>query len=97
MKRNKRFKELEKIARLHWNEFDPIGVVGLFEVEDEYEFYLPQTVKLIMAGADEYAFYKHIEHCVCVNMGLSGSDNGVMRDFARKLALLAVQEVLPNG
>ena len=92
MKKNKRYKELEQIARRHWNEFDPIGVVDLFEVDDEYDSYLPKTVKLIMSGADEHAFFKHIEHSVCVNMGLSGSNKDIMRDFARKLAAIATLE-----
>ena len=45
-----------------------------------------------MSGADEHAFFKHIEHSVCVNMGLSGSNKDIMRDFARKLAAIATLE-----
>ena len=90
---SKRYKELEKVTRRHWNEFDPIGVVDLAEVDDEYYSYLPQTIKLIMIGADEHAFYEHIEQSVYVNMGLSGIRKYVMRDFAQKLAAIAAQEV----
>lgn len=86
----KKYKSLEKICRAYWNEFDPIGVTDT-EIDDEYDSYLPQTVKLILAGADEYKFLKYIEHCVNINMGMSPTSDQAMRDFARKLAVYTTE------
>lgn len=78
MKRNAEYKRLHKMCRKHWNEFDPIGVrVNLgsdsepdWFPDDEYDSYVPHTVKLVMEKADVVKIRKHIEHCCTVNMGL---------------------------
>lgn len=64
-----RYRRLAKICNALWNEFDPIGVVedieemreaGL-EIRDEYIDYVPATVKLVLAGADEDQLRSYIK------------------------------------
>lgn len=95
LKRNAEYKRLHEICRNHWNEFDPIGVrVNLSSdsepdwfPDDEYDSYVPQTVKLAVEGADAVKMRKHIEHCCTVNMSLNSTRTAskAINEFVEKL------------
>ncbi len=93
----RRYRRLAKICEALWNEFDPIGVVddeihdGGIPILDEYSSYVPQTVRLVLDGADRSQFRFYIE-CVCEDqIGLTGSSSEI-DVFTTKLAALAEAE-----
>lgn len=97
-----RYRRLAEICEALWNEFDPIGVLddeihpGEFPILDEYSSYVPQTVRLVVEGADQSQFRSHIE-CICKDwMGLTGSSSEI-DVFAKKLAVLAEAEAKPGA
>jgi hypothetical protein len=77
---------LIEACRQLWNEFDPIGV---FEdgdgPRDEYDAYLPQTVKLALSGADVFKFAAYLRTVVYVNMGMLGFPERKIDEFAARL------------
>jgi hypothetical protein len=77
-------------CRQLWNEFDPIGVMEA-DIFDEYESYIPQTVKLVLEGADANKITTHIEHCVYVDIGMSkhSSMQAEIQNFVKKLCDLS--------
>ena len=95
MKHKLKYKQLYQACRNYWNEYDPIGVWAKAPAHsspewysgDEYDSYIPFTVKLVMNGADATKFRKHIEHCCHVNMGLAQrqSTDKPLAEFVEKL------------
>lgn len=58
-------------ARKLWNQFDPIGVVTLAEVDDEYEHYAGEVALLATKFAAEDEFQASVKNAVYQRMGLS--------------------------
>ena len=89
----KNFKALEKICRFHWN--GDVNECDCTEGEcfpyDEYDSYIPQTIKLILAGANEQAFIEHIEYVHYQMMGLNGgeSNDSWIRELASKFVAVS--------
>lgn len=78
-------KILTHLCRRLWNAFDPISVSSS-GIQDEYDGYIPQTVKLILENGGNYKFMKHIEDVVCVNMGMENYPRKQMEEFSIRLA-----------
>ncbi len=81
-------KILTHLCRRLWNAFDPISVSSV-GIQDEYDGYIPHTVRLIMENADNYKFMKHIENVVCVNIGMENYPREKMEEFSIRLARIA--------
>lgn len=66
----------KEIARILWEEWDPIGVNdGDNEWNDEYDSYVPHTFKLALDNADASKIAKHLSTAIIQNMGLSSNPN----------------------
>jgi hypothetical protein len=71
-----------------WNQFDPIGVMGLEDwPRDEYESYLGQTLRLLEQNASLEDIHKYLAMVTLEHMGLSESPEFEMsrRAFAKRL------------
>lgn len=97
-----RYRRLAEICNTLWNEFDPIGVVenieemreaGL-ETGDEYTAYVPQTVKLVMTGANEDQLRSYIQD-LWEELTASKPPPSEVEAFVKKLAALAEAEAKP--
>ena len=66
-------KQIDKLREL-WNAFDPIGVMDDPEwPRDEYDRYLPHTLRLLMDGAGTLAIANYVNSMVCDQMALTGN------------------------
>ena len=71
-----------------WNEFDPIGVMGMEDwPRDEYESYLGQTLRLLEQNAPPEEIQKYLAFVTLEHMGLNETPQFEMsrRDFAKRL------------
>lgn len=71
-----------------WNEFDPIGVMGMGDwSRDEYESYLGQTLRLLEQGASLEEIQKYLAFVTLEHMGLNETPQFEMsrRNFAKQL------------
>ncbi len=76
---------IEECRRL-WNEFDPIGVLDdEYGTDNEYDSYLPQTIKLVQSDADVFKLTAYVRNVVHVSMGLTGFPEDGIKDFAERL------------
>ena len=84
--RKAEYKRLIEECRRLWNEFDPIGV---FDDEDgpdnEYDSYLPHTIKLVQSGADISKLTAYLRSVVHVNIGLGRFPEHRIEAFAQRL------------
>jgi hypothetical protein len=71
-------------GRKLWNEFDPIGVADA--VDDEYDNYIGQLLRLCEEGKDLGAFREYLEWVIYEHMGMSRTPLGqkAMEEFAEK-------------
>ena len=80
------YKRLIKECRRLWDEFDPIGVLDEEEgPRNEYDSYLPQTIKLVQSNADVYKIAAYLRSVVHVNMGLTRFPENEINEFAERL------------
>jgi len=80
---------LQVECRKLWEQFDPIGVSSFDDdIDGEYDGYIPQTVRLIAAGADRTKLSSFVQNCVYVSMCLqrTPSRDEAIRKFVRKLS-----------
>lgn len=71
-----------------WNEFDPIGVMGMEDwPRDEYESYLGQTLRLLEQGASLEEIQKYLAFVTLEHMGLNETSQFEIsrRNFAKRL------------
>lgn len=71
-----------------WNEFDPIGVMGMDDwPRDEYESYLGQTLRLLEQGASLEEIQKYLAFVTLEHMGLNETPEFELsrRNFAKRL------------
>lgn len=71
-----------------WNEFDPIGVMGMPDwPRDEYEAYLGPTLRLLESHATADELQRYLAEVTLDRMGLSESPQFAMsrRQFAKRL------------
>ncbi|NDV67329.1 hypothetical protein D0T66_00245 [Dysgonomonas sp. 25] len=62
----------EKIDRILWYNWDPIGVNNTESIRDEYSSYVPYIVKLKMEGADAIKIANHLYQLETTSMGMGG-------------------------
>jgi hypothetical protein len=68
-----------------WNAFDPIGVMDDPDwPRDEYDRYLPQTLRLLKDRVGTFALARYIENMARDEMDMPVSHQAAI-DFARKL------------
>jgi hypothetical protein len=79
-------KKLQKISRLLWEEWDPIGVNGIAP-DDEYDSYALRVFSMLSEGKRETEIAQYLTWAVTENMGLSSSDHG--QSIANHAALIA--------
>ena len=71
-----------------WNEFDPIGVMGIKDwPRDEYDSYLGPTLRLLEQGASLEEIQKYLAFVTLEHMGLNETSRAEMsrRTFAKRL------------
>jgi hypothetical protein len=71
-----------------WNEFDPIGVMGMEGwPRDEYESYLGQTLRLLEQNAPPEEIQKYLAFVTLEHMGLNETPPFEMsrQNFAKRL------------
>ena len=89
-KRSKKAKEIqEKIRQVLLHDWDPIGVSGIPEAQDEYDSYVGGIYRLLASGASEYQIIERLYNIETVSMGLNGNREG-LKGVAEKLAKLDV-------
>ena len=82
-----------RIAKILWNNWDPIGVNnGDDEWDDEYDSYVPHSFKLANEGSDWKKISAHLSSCAEQSMGLS--PNRDLDDKIAKSIVQAKQEIL---
>lgn len=92
MNRNKRVKEImTSIGQILHNDWDPIGVRGVPEAQNEYESYIGEVYRLIVSGASEEAICSHLSQIEVQAMGLGPSHSRDIQSVARKLLSLNVK------
>ena len=85
-KDSSRYKNLIAECRRHWNRFDPIGILHEgYDLDDEYDFYLPQTAKLLIEGADAYKIAGYVSQIVRVTIGFRDFPEHRIVEFAKQL------------
>ncbi len=68
------FRRREAALRDLWNAFDPIGVMDDPDwPRNEYDRYLPHTLRLLMDGAGTLAIADYVNSVVCEEMSLPGN------------------------
>ena len=81
-----KFKGLMNDCRQLWNEFDPIGVLDDEDgPRNEYDTYLPQTIRLVQSGADVSELPAYVRSVVHQDMGLTGFPEHEINEFAERL------------
>ena len=86
-----KFKRLMPVVRDMWNDFDPIGLgKNNLALDGEYDSYIPQTIRLMLEGADRFRLEKHIQNCVWIDMGMAGQLKEEISEFAERLTKVRV-------
>jgi IS30 family transposase len=86
--------DLEKTRKLHqkihkalMNDWDPIGVYGIPEAQDEYDSYIPTIYKFLFSRKPAHELFDYLWWLETEHMGLTG-DYQKTKDFAEKLLKL---------
>lgn len=79
-----------KVARLLWEDWDPIGVNSMNGPDDEYNMYVPEVVAMLERDARVEDIADHLTQIATVRMGLSIADPKHCHDTAIKLKALNV-------
>lgn len=62
------YKRIDEVIHYMW---DPIGIAGTPEARDEYDAYIPQIFKLLIADKDEEEIVKLLRSIEIDRMGIS--------------------------
>jgi hypothetical protein len=79
---HKAYHEAVKVALL--KEWDPIGIKDFVEAEDEYDAYVPDLVRLLMARKSASDIFAYLWQLETEHMGLDGDRLATAR-FAKRL------------
>lgn len=84
----------ERVSRILWEEWDPIGV-NQFEVgRDEYDCYVPGICELLRTGTDALKLATRLQQLATVSMGMDNSTEHKARHA--RTAKLLLHEVSPQ-
>ena len=61
---------LRQLLMLEW---DPIGVKGIAEAQDEYDSYIPKIYQLLIERRPRHELFDYLWWAVTENMGLCGN------------------------
>lgn len=78
---------MQKVDRILWMDWDPIGVNDDPGATGEYAPYASQIIRLILDGADAHKIYAHLLEIETVYMGIRSPDEPRML-AAKKLTEL---------
>lgn len=78
-----------KIKDILLNEWDPIGIAGIDEAEDEYDAYVPAVYQLLITGAPKDDIAKYLYWLETEYMGLNGNIENTKQIAKRLKDLLA--------
>jgi hypothetical protein len=70
------------------HDWDPIGVVGIAEAEDEYDLYVTEICKMLQVKRSFSDIYEHLRRIEVERLGLGG-DELHTQTIAKKLMTLA--------
>jgi hypothetical protein len=74
MEKNAARRVKQEIDGILWEEWDPIGMKGMFpKARDEYNGYVNGVFLLLTAGANDTQLAEHLLFIVTETMGLSGA------------------------
>ena len=74
----------EAIRRALLKEWDPIGVAGIDEAQNEYDSYVPRIYKMLMARKPRHEIFEYLWWLETEHMGLTG-DRQATEKFADRL------------
>ena len=66
------------------NEWDPIGVVGIDEAQNEYDSYVPSIYKILISRNPKHELFDYLWWLETEHMGLTG-DNQRTKKFTERL------------
>ena len=69
------------------NEWDPIGVKGIAEAQDEYDSYVPTIYKMLISRKPQHEIFSYLWWLETEHMGLIG-DRQATETFAARLMRL---------
>jgi len=84
---------LDTVREILFREWDPIGVNCYEQASDEYDSYVPEVLRLLVAGADEHKLASRLSEFQRVSMGMTMVDDELHRRVARRLLTLPVEAV----
>src|SRR4030095_11921786 len=61
------------IQKILLNDWDPIGIVGVFQAKDEYDGYVPEIHAILIRHASKQQLIDHLWWIETVHMGLCGN------------------------
>lgn len=74
MKKKETQKLYEKVCKILWDDWDPIGVNDTSIANDEYDGYAARICRYILEGADEHALISHLRKLRISSLGLEPDD-----------------------
>jgi hypothetical protein len=77
----------QEIRRVLLEEWDPIGVRGIPEAQDEYDGYVPDVHRLLMRRASALEVFEYLWQVEAEHMGLPGNRAHTQEIAARLVAL----------
>jgi hypothetical protein len=63
---------IDRVRRILWEHWDPIGVARMFGPDDEYDSYAPEIAGRIIRGATAGELADHLVAIERLSMGLEG-------------------------
>jgi hypothetical protein len=87
--------DLERIRRLLWEEWDPIGVNDMDDAwpEDEYDMYAPQVLKMAQLGVSAETIAAYLEEVEVKMIGIEASPTRNHSVALKALALLGTGDL----
>jgi len=88
---HKRAREIQaSIQEILLSDWDPIGIRGVPEAQDEYDGYVGGVYRLLAEGATEAALVAHLSHVQSDQMGLPTRDRTRLSIVVQKLRELDI-------
>jgi tetratricopeptide (TPR) repeat protein len=77
----------EAIQRAFLNDWDPIGVRGIAEAQDEYDSYVPTIYKMLISRKPRYELFDYLWWLETQHMGLTGDRRATERFVDRLMQI----------
>ena len=86
----------ESIRKALLSEWDPIGVGGIEEAQDEYDSYVPAIYKMLLSRKPIHELFNYLWWLETEHMGLTGDRQRTER-FAERLIEISNELYGPEG